>query len=54
MTERQRLGGACRELGASDLGPRAAIGGRRPERGSSGEGESGVNLPSMTFVHVPS
>ena len=30
--------------GASDLGPGAAVRGRRPERGSSGEGQSGVNL----------
>ena len=29
--------------GASDLGPGAAVRGRRPERGS-GEGQSGVNL----------
>ena len=39
-----RLRDACRELGASDLGPGAAVRGRRPERGSSGEGQSGVNL----------
>jgi hypothetical protein len=36
--------GACRELGASNLDPGAAVSGVRPERDSSSEGESGVNL----------
>jgi hypothetical protein len=40
----ERLWGAFREVGASHLVPGAAVRGRCPERGSSGEGESGVNL----------
>jgi hypothetical protein len=40
----ERLGGVFRKLGASDLVPGAAVGGDRLERGSSGEGESGVDL----------
>ena len=38
------LGPACRELGASDVGPGAAFSGRRPERGRGSQGEGGVNL----------
>ena len=37
-------GTACRELGASGVGPGAAVSGRRPDRGGSSEGEGGVNL----------
>ena len=38
------LEAACRELGASDVGPGVAFSGRRPERAGSSEGEGGVNL----------
>ena len=40
----ERLGAACRELGASGVGPGAAFSSRRPDRGRSSEGEGGVNL----------
>jgi hypothetical protein len=40
----ERLGTACRERGASDVGPGAAFSGRRADRSGNSQGEGGVDL----------